>query len=130
MTTQSTAKKKNAVFLAVLAESGNVTEACRQAKLDRSGVYKLKDRDEVFAEAWEHAEEEAGDSLEAEAWRRAKGWEENVYKDGELAGTTLRYSDTLLIFLLKGNKPDKFKDRAEVQHKGKVVFRMNFGDGA
>ena len=35
---------------------------------------------------------------------------------GSQVGTVRRYSDTLLIFLLKGRRPEKFKDR--VAHGG------------
>lgn len=35
--------------------------------------------------------------------------------------TVKKYSDTLLIFLLKGNKPEKFRERAEVRHQGQLT---------
>ena len=53
--------------------------------------------------------------LEAEAYRRAvEGWVEPVgwYK-GKAGGTVRRYSDTLLIFTLKGLLPDRYRDRVE-----------------
>ena len=59
----------------------------------------------------------AGDALEAEAIRRATegvlkptGW----YK-GEPGGYIREYSDILLIFLLKGAKPDKYAERVQVR---------------
>ena len=57
----------------------------------------------------------AGDILEAEAHRRAvEGVEEPVgwYK-GQAGGTVRRYSDVLLMFLLKGVLPERYKDRIE-----------------
>jgi hypothetical protein len=30
------------------------------------------------------------------------------------------YSDTLTIFLLKGIRPEKYRDRADVRHSGKI----------
>jgi hypothetical protein len=30
------------------------------------------------------------------------------------------YSDTLLIFLLKGARPEKYRERADVRHSGKI----------
>ena len=53
-----------------------------------------------------------GDVLEDEAVRRAKeGVEEPVYQGGKLVGHVQKYSDTLLIFLLKGAKPQKYGDK-------------------
>jgi hypothetical protein len=57
----------------------------------------------------------AAEALEAEAIRRGfEGVEEPVgwYK-GQPGGYITRYSDTLLIFLLKGALPNKYKDRME-----------------
>ena len=59
----------------------------------------------------------AADSLEAEAIRRATegtlkptGWHK-----GEPGGYTREYSDILLIFLLKGMKPEKYQERVQVR---------------
>ena len=43
--------------------------------------------------------------------------EEPVYYQGEVVGQVQRYSDTLLMFLLKGRRPEKFKDRTELTGK-------------
>ena len=58
----------------------------------------------------------AGDILEAEAHRRAvEGVEEPVgWYRGKPGGTVRRYSDNLLMFLLKGVLPERYKDRMEV----------------
>ena len=59
----------------------------------------------------DHAREEAADTLEAEARRRAiEGVEEPVFHKGQRVGTVRKYSDLLLIFLLKGVRPQKFRD--------------------
>ena len=71
MSTKSTAKKKQELFLKALGETGNVSEACRQSTLSRRYAYKLKQDNEEFAAAWQEAEDHAGDALEAEARRRA-----------------------------------------------------------
>ena len=47
--------------------------------------------------------------IEAEARRRAvDGVDEPVYYQGKEVGTVRRYSDVLLIFLLKGLRPQRF----------------------
>jgi hypothetical protein len=51
--------------------------------------------------------------LEDEAIRRAKGWKETLLQPD---GTTIevpKQSDTLLIFLLKGAMPEKYRERYE-----------------
>ena len=49
--------------------------------------------------------------MELEARRRAvKGTDKPVFQRGEQVGTIREYSDTLLMFLLKANKPEKFRD--------------------
>lgn len=117
MATRATTKKGR--FLRLLAETGNVTLAAEAAGVARQTPYKWRDKDSKFAEAWAAAEEEAADRLEAEARRRAvEGVEKPVYQGGHMVGTIREYSDTLLIFLLKGARPEKYKDRQAHEHSG------------
>lgn len=60
-------------------------------------------------------------SLEAEARRRAMdGVDEPVYHKGEVVGHVRKYSDTLLIFLLKAHRPHKYRDNYKIEHGGQV----------
>ncbi len=63
------------------------------------------------------AEEVAADRLEAEAWRRAvEGVERPVgWYQGKPGGYVKEYSDVLLIFLLKGLRPEKYRERMELK---------------
>ena len=55
-----------------------------------------------------------------EARRRAlTGVEEPVYYKGEAVDRTAKYSDTLLIFLLKAHRPEKFRDNVSAEHSCK-----------
>ena len=115
---------KKRAFLAAYRELGNVRLACQAAQIGRSSHYRWQAEPD-YAEEFEQAKEDAVDVLEAEARRRAvDGWEEPVgwYK-GQAGGTVRRYSDVLLIFLLKGAAPDKYRDRVEV---GGVLAKLNF----
>ena len=106
-------------FLSALAATGNVSDACRTAGVSRPAAYKCKDTNQAFSAAWGEALEEATDALEQEARRRAiDGTEKPVFYQGEECGRVREYSDTLLIFLLKGNRPGKFRDRASIEHTG------------
>lgn len=116
--TQWTPKKKSA-FIKSLSKTGNVTLSASEIGLGRSRAYELRAIDPEFATAWTEAEAEAADILEGEARRRAvEGVETPVYQQGQCVGHIRNYSDTLLIFLLKGNKPEKFKDRVSSEHSG------------
>lgn len=135
---QNATPKKRA-FLAAYAITGNVRLAAISAKINRVAHYRWLAEDEVYAEAFAEAQTEAGERLEEEARRRAIEGVRRVkfYKglpillpvydkrgrpvlDG--AGNQTyepyaehEYSDTLLIFLLKGAFPEKYKDRVQTQ---------------
>ena len=101
------------VFLKYLAKNGNVSEAARHAQITRSKLYKLKASEPKFAEAWTLALEEAADRLASEAMRRAiEGFEEVKYFKGEPVGTVRKYSDQLLMFLLKAYKPNLYGQKS------------------
>lgn len=96
-------------FLAAFAASGNISEACKVAGISRPAVYNARERDAAFAEAWDEAREEAADLLEAEAMRRVRGGvDEPVSYQEKQCAMVRRYSDTLLIFLLKSLRPEKY----------------------
>lgn len=113
------------IFINTLREGGNIRAACAKAKINRTTAYRERKANGAFNELWDAALEDAGDSLEAEAWRRAvKGVLKPVFGSGGTGvgtvevGQVREYSDTLLIFLLKGAKPEKYKDRGEISGPG------------
>lgn len=116
-------------FLEALADSANISEACKIAKVGRTTVYERRDSDPVFAQAMADALDDAVDALELEARRRAlDGCERPVYHQGAQCGTILEYSDTLMIFLLKAHRPDKYRERSEVKHTGQVAVTTSARD--
>ena len=125
--------KKRAAFLAELAERGNVSEACAAADIGRTTAYEWRADDATFAAEWDAALDQAADLMEREAYRRAvEGVDEPVYGSlgnnmgtGEV-GTIRKYSDTLLIFLLKGARPEKFRERTEQKHTGAVEVKVTY----
>lgn len=117
--TRLTAKKKKD-FLDLLAQTGNVSQSAEAVGTTRYTVYRARKADPEFAAAWDEAVEVAVIALEDEARRRAyEGVEEPVFYKGEVCGSIQRYSDTLLIFLLKGHKPDKYRDKSHVELTGR-----------
>lgn len=83
-------------FLTLLSETGSVTAAAKGAGIARLTAYRERHADALFAQKWEAALELGIDALEDEARARA-----------------LARSDLLLIFLLKGARPEKYRDRVE-----------------
>lgn len=106
------------VFLKELANRANVSAACKKANVSRDAAYDKKKLDEGFAREWKLALRTAVESLENEAWRRARdGTRKPVFYLGEEVGYIREYSDTMLIFLMKAHKK-KYRDTSRVEHSG------------
>ena len=102
-------------FLRWYAQSGNVTYAAKRAGVPRNTIYEWQEADDQFAAAFREADLKATEVLEREAWRRANdGVAEPVYQHGKLVGTIQRYSDNLLMFLLRARAPERYRDRVDV----------------
>jgi len=102
------------MFLERLREWANASEAARYTCISKVRWYQERHRNPEFAAQWEEAVKEGMETLEDEARRRAfQGVEEPVFFQGETCGHIKRYSDTLLIFLLKGAKPEKYRERMD-----------------
>lgn len=89
--TDLTPKKWRAVFLQRLIESPNIAAACRRARISRQAAYQERAADPEFAAAWEAARQMGLDALEDKAIGRAE-----------------KESDTLMIFLLKAHRPERY----------------------
>lgn len=83
-------------FLDGLRLHGIVTQAAADAGIDRNAAYYERQRDPVFADEWRDALDRGVDMLEDVAKKRA-----------------FEGSDTLLIFLLKAHRPDKYREIAK-----------------
>jgi hypothetical protein len=106
-------KRWQRTFIESLAQTGNVSAASRAAGRSRAFVYQARQRYPGFAAAWAQALEEASDRLEMEALRRAvDGVREDKFYRGAIVGQIIRYSDGLLMFLLKARRPDLFDSHA------------------
>jgi len=107
---------KKRAFLAAYIECCQISGAAKAADVDRGSHYDWMESDAEYKATFERARAIAGDTLEDEAIRRAR---EGVEKPVTIAGereVIREYSDTLLIFLLKGAKPDKYRERATIAH--------------
>jgi hypothetical protein len=106
-----TKKKRKALFIEAYKEFGTIVQACRATGFARSMIYKWCDEDPDFRIALDEAKIEATESLIAEARRRAHdGYEEPVYYKGRKVDTVKKYSDPLLMFLIKKEFPE-YRDK-------------------
>ena len=130
-------------FLTELRKSANVRHSCEHAGVSQITAYKWRklnkeityEQEKIgFGDAWAHALAESVEMLESEARRRAMhGVEKNVYHNGQVCGVESKYSDTLLIFLLKAHKPTMYREQIDHRHKveGKISldsFVKGFGN--
>lgn len=116
-------------FLDALRKLGNVAHSSKAAGIDRGSLYRYRARHPDFARRWQDAIDEATDVLELEARRRAVvGVERPVYQGGKLVGSVREFSDLLLIFLLKANRPEKYRDTYDVRHSGSLAIAQSVAD--
>lgn len=102
-------------FLKAFDREGLVSLAAKAVGIDRSTAYRARQADEDFALAWADIEEETTERMEREAWRRAvRGVRQPVYQGGKRVGAIRKYSDTLLIFMLKARKPEVYREQLKV----------------
>lgn len=95
--------EKQRDFLAHLAETGCVSQACALVGMTRQSAYALRRRasNSVFAVAWDVAIHMARQAMLDEATERAlTGREVAVWYHGEQVGTRIVHDNKLLTFLL------------------------------
>ena len=118
MTTAVQSRRHKKPFLDAFRSCGNISHACRLTGVGRQTVTDWRKADSAFAAAYLEAELEAADLLETEARRRAVEGTTRV-KFGPKGEPLIdpetgkyyaerEYSDTLLIFLMKGANPQKY----------------------
>ena len=87
------------IFLVTLRATGNVMLSCQSAHISKVVAYRLKNQNQTFRKQWIEAEDDAIETLEAIARKRAA-----------------ESSDLLLIFLLKAHRPEKYREVYRVEH--------------
>jgi hypothetical protein len=106
--------KKRAFLVALVSSGGNISEAARAINIARNTVYDWETADEDFAEVFrsDAIKKRASDALVDEARRRAM--------DG---------SDSLLMFLLKGDRPEYNHHRVDITSGDKPIrFSLSLGE--
>jgi hypothetical protein len=104
-------------FLGAFRSSGNVRLAAEAAGVDRSRHYHWLTEDPEYGDEFAAAKEDAIEALEAEVYRRGvQGVDEPVgWYRGQAGGTVKKYSDLLLLALLRAHAPERWRERVEVR---------------
>ena len=112
------AKDKQRFLRALIDVGGSLVAAAEQTGIPRYKHYDLWLKDPDYKAAYEYARTAAKETLEAEAVRRAAlGFEEPVFYQGKRVDTVRKYSDNLLMFLLKKLDPS-YRDNQQGQQIG------------
>lgn len=117
-------------FLAELERTGRVVDAAHAAGLTTSTVYRLRDRSDAFAAAWDHARAHCYERVEEAAFERAvEGVEVPVYYRDQVVGTRRKYSDTLALAIMRRTKNatdsvERERLRAQVEEELREAGRL------
>lgn len=110
-------------FLAAYKETANLTLAARATKIDRRRHYDWISEPE-YAEEFGKAHDEAVEVMIGEARRRAvEGTEKPVFYKGDECGAIREYSDNLLMFLIKKERPE-YREAFKHEHSGNVSLKF------
>jgi hypothetical protein len=94
--------QRMAMFCAILAETGIVTDACHAVGMSTTSAYGARRRNLLFAAAWEESLKLARDRLaDALLERSLNGCLEKYYKDGELVGEKRLIDNRLAMQVLR-----------------------------
>lgn len=108
-------------FLVNYALLGHRGKAAKATGVCTATTWMWRRDDDVFRQKYMDAQKIAAELHEDEMFRRAsEGVLEPVFQGGEFVGSVRRYSDTLLMFGLKGAMPEKYRERVDMNHSGTV----------
>ena len=122
--------KQHAYLCAYVEACGVPSLAWRSTGISKSTHYRWLAEEPNYAEAFKLAQKMAVEELERIATLRAAfGTKEPHWHQNNIVGYKVKYSDTLMVKLLEGNMPDKYKTRVaqEISNKAGEVFRLDPG---
>lgn len=124
-------RRRQDQFLTAFRVSGSVREAAKSAGICAYTHYSWLANDPEYRLRYAEATQDAAAHLEEEAWRRAVEGERKlilyrgkpVFVTDETTGERvplyeINRSDHLLMFLLKGLVPQRYRERQSIEHSG------------
>ena len=127
---------KKRAFIAAYRTTASVHAAGRAAKIRPELHYQWLKSDAVYRLAWETVQDQAAQTLEDEAVRRAREGVKSMVlhqgrpvKHGRKILYDVEYSDQLLLALLKRFRPALYRERTETQVTGslEIIDRLQAG---
>ncbi len=119
---------RHRAFLNAYTETATLTRAEALSGVSRKSHDRWRKTDAEYAKCFEFAQGCACDMLEDEVRRRAvHGWDEPVYYRGRMVGTIKRYSDILLLALLRAFKPDRYCPGAR-EIRGRIIIERELAE--
>jgi hypothetical protein len=120
-------EKKMWEILDEVSKDANVIRACTACAVSRNAFYdKMRAEPEKWKDEYEKAVDLGTDALIDEGRRRAhQGVRKAIYYNGEIVGFERVYSDSLLMFLVKGRRHE-YRDRMiDIPKEGKFSLTIN-----
>lgn len=111
---QQRTKSAKVRFLAAVREVLLVSAASKMAGVSKQSHYNWLAKDSEYRKDYEAACDSATHVLEDEARRRACGYLRSVRYKGKVVGREYEYSDQLLMFTLKAARPEKYRERHDI----------------
>lgn len=109
-------------FLTELAKRGNITEACRKGNVSRGTAKNHRAANATFAAAWEAAEQEALDRVEARGHQMATdGLRKEIYHQGIVVGEEYEVDAGMVRFFLERRRRDKFGEKIDINITGQIA---------
>jgi hypothetical protein len=106
----TTAHRKS-LALDLLSQGHTLAHVRDVLGINRVTIFRWRQVDPSFAQAYSDAMEASTDLIEQEARRRAvEGYERPIFQRGELVGVERVYSDMLAALLLRGRRPEIYRD--------------------
>ena len=96
-----------------------------KAGISKKTHYNWLDADAAHAAEYAEVAEDVTQTLEHEARRLAsERWEAPVYYKGKVVGHVRKFSNVLLIFLLKARRPDVYRERQDLSAAHRLHGRI------
>jgi hypothetical protein len=106
----TTARRKS-LALDLLSQGHTLAHVREVLGINRVTMYRWRQNEPSFAQAYSDAMEAGTDLIEEEARRRAvEGYDRPVFQGGTLVGVVRVYSDQLAAMLLRGRRPEVYRD--------------------
>ncbi len=117
--------RRQRAFLVGYVQSMGIRSAARLSGVSRQSHYEWMRGDPFYREHFHRAKVILADSAEEEVCRRAyAGHDTPIIYRGEIKGYYKSYSDTLAMFMLKGLRPEVYRDNAGMVIEGPTHINL------